>query len=73
MNKISCGKCAPCLQFYPEKCIQLQAPKKLRKGDADWGNKCVVCQAVPVVYTGEGSDCCGPCTFGESETAGGNW
>lgn len=47
--------------------------KKLQKGDADWSSKCVACGATPTVYTGEGNDCCGPCTFGESETAGGNW
>ena len=49
------------------------AKKKLKKGDPDWSAKCVTCGATPTVYTGEGDDCCGPCTFGESETAGGNW
>lgn len=36
----------------------------------DWTKKCEVCRATPIVpLTG----LCGPCTFGESETAGGNW
>lgn len=32
--------------------------------------RCIVCGAVPVVPE---SEMCGPCTFGEAETAGGNW
>ena len=36
----------------------------------DWSSKCEVCGAKPVVpLTG----LCGPCTFGEAETADGNW
>jgi hypothetical protein len=36
----------------------------------DWSGKCEVCGASPIVpITGM----CGPCTFGEAETAGGNW
>ena len=36
----------------------------------DWGTKCEVCNAVPTLpLTGM----CGPCTWGEAETAGGNW
>lgn len=34
------------------------------------GSNCEVCGASPVVpITGM----CGPCTFGEADTAGGNW
>ena len=36
----------------------------------DWDGKCEVCGASPIVpITGM----CGPCTFGEAETAGGDW
>lgn len=38
--------------------------------EPDWDRDCIVCGQTPVVpLTGM----CGPCTFGESETAGGNW
>lgn len=36
----------------------------------DWRRKCEVCGAKPVVNA---TGLCGPCTFGEAETAGGNW
>ena len=36
----------------------------------DWTKRCEVCGEKPIVpLTGM----CGPCTFGEAETAGGNW
>lgn len=36
----------------------------------DWSRKCEVCGQTPIVpFTG----LCGPCTFGEADTAGGNW
>ncbi len=50
--------------------------KKKRKGadmpdtEPDWQTPCEVCGATPIVpLTGM----CGPCTFGEAETVGGNW
>lgn len=36
----------------------------------DWDRKCEVCGASPIVPL---SMMCGPCTWGEAETAGGNW
>jgi hypothetical protein len=36
----------------------------------DWTHKCDVCGATPVVPC---TGLCGPCTFGEAATAGGNW
>ena len=39
-------------------------------GRPDWSRKCVVCGEKPVVRA---TGLCGPCTFGEAETAGGNW
>lgn len=36
----------------------------------DWKHACENCGAVPTLpLTGM----CGPCTFGEADTAGGNW
>ena len=39
-------------------------------GDKDWGTPCTVCGATPTVHP---TELCGPCCFGEAETAGGNW
>ena len=36
----------------------------------DWSRKCMVCGSKPVFSV---TGMCGPCTFGESSTAGGNW
>lgn len=38
--------------------------------EPDWSRTCEVCGARPVVPS---TGMCGPCTFGEAETAGGNW
>ena len=38
--------------------------------EPDWGGECEVCGQSPIVpLTGM----CGPCTWGEAETVGGNW
>ena len=38
--------------------------------EPDWESTCTVCRMPPVLpLTGM----CGPCTFGEASTAGGNW
>lgn len=36
----------------------------------NWEKKCVACGAVPTVGK---LGLCGPCCFGEADTAGGNW
>ena len=36
----------------------------------DWSGKCENCGQSPIVPT---TGLCGPCTFGEAETVGGNW
>jgi hypothetical protein len=36
----------------------------------DWSGKCEVCGSSPIVPA---TGLCGPCTFGEAETVGGNW
>lgn len=38
--------------------------------EPDWTGKCSNCGASPVVPV---TGMCGPCTFGEAETAGGEW
>ena len=38
--------------------------------EKDWTRGCEVCGQKPVVRA---TGLCGPCTWGESETAGGNW
>jgi len=38
--------------------------------EAVWDAECEVCGASPVVRA---TGLCGPCTFGEADTAGGNW
>lgn len=35
-----------------------------------WDVTCEVCDSVPVVRA---TGLCGPCTWGEADTAGGNW
>lgn len=43
---------------------------KLNDGDKDWQTPCVVCDQLPTVHP---TELCGPCCFGEADTAGGNW
>ena len=43
---------------------------KLKNGDQDWDTPCQNCEQVPTVHP---TQLCGPCSFGEAETAGGNW
>ncbi len=58
MKPKPCGKCAACRSHDPDLCLRPQAPK------------CEVCEGEPVVPE---TGMCGPCTFGEAETVGGNW
>jgi len=38
--------------------------------EPDWTTPCENCGAVPTVPS---TGLCGPCTWGEADTAGGNW
>ena len=38
--------------------------------EPDWEGKCEVCGQSPIVPV---TGMCGPCTFGEADTMGGNW
>lgn len=41
-----------------------------KETEPDWNGKCENCGASPIVPC---TGLCGPCTFGEAETANGNW
>lgn len=43
---------------------------KLQDGDPDWDTACTTCEERPTVHP---TELCGPCCFGEADTAGGNW
>lgn len=53
-----------------QKAAHREAKAKLRDGDKDWNHECDNCGAVPTVFP---TGLCGPCCWGEAETAGGNW
>lgn len=40
------------------------------ESEPDWSGKCVVCGESPIVPA---TGMCGPCTFGDASTVGGNW
>jgi hypothetical protein len=50
----------------PEK----KQPFELQGGDKNWHTRCMNCDAKPTVHP---TGLCGPCCFGEADTAGGNW
>jgi len=39
-------------------------------GDKDWHTPCLCCGCTPTVHP---TQLCGPCAFGDADTAGGNW
>ncbi len=45
-------------------------PETDTDSEPDWTKKCEVCDETPIVPA---TGMCGPCTFGEADTAGGNW
>jgi hypothetical protein len=46
------------------------AAETLKQGDKNWEVACSACGELPTVHP---TGLCGPCCFGEAETAGGNW
>lgn len=62
MEKVTCRGCNPKADPGRE--------KRKSDGKPDWSRKCDVCGQRPVVPE---TGMCGPCTFGEADTAGGNW
>jgi len=43
---------------------------KNKDTEPDWNTPCLNCGAKPIVPC---TGLCGPCTFGEADTSGGNW
>jgi len=60
--------CSICID---EKCSRAKAlVKQHSNNEPDWNGKCDNCGESPTVPD---TGMCGPCTFGEADTAGGNW
>jgi len=49
---------------------EIQAQDDEMDTSPDWTSQCENCGATPIVPA---TGMCGPCTFGEADTAGGNW
>jgi hypothetical protein len=47
-----------------------KAEREKKENAPDWTRHCANCNETPVVKS---TGLCGPCTFGEADTAGGNW
>jgi hypothetical protein len=66
----------PARKDIRSKADRLCKPSKIPTGETaeafarDWTRNCEVCAEKPVVNV---TGLCGPCTFGEAETYGGNW
>lgn len=75
MKKLKCANCNKVHEYKPE-----EIPDDVKKGKAkilcddcgepDWNGKCEVCGSSPIH---KATGLCGPCTFGEADTVGGNW
>jgi len=60
---------ADCLQGKPGQDAHARA-RAAERSEPDFESECSVCESSPVVPE---TGMCGPCTFGEADTAGGNW
>lgn len=60
------------MSFKRKKKTKAPNPYKraVQDGDKDWETPCSNCGEVPTVVP---TSLCGPCCFGEADTAGGNW
>jgi len=59
------GYCSSCHRYN-----QQPAGEDDPRTEPDYDTPCEVCGATPTVPV---TGMCGPCTFGEADTAGGNW
>lgn len=50
--------------------VQPESTQDLKDGEADWDSQCMNCDQSPTVHP---TGLCGPCCFGEADTANGNW
>jgi hypothetical protein len=62
------GSCREAKSIQHKK--RFRVKKKEPNTKPDWGHNCMVCDETPILPV---TGMCGPCTFGEAETAGGNW
>jgi hypothetical protein len=74
-TRCACGNMAPkgkseCAACYRERTGATKPALREPDTEPDWSVPCEVCGSVPTMPA---TGLCGPCTFGESETAGGNW
>lgn len=60
--------------YQEAKSIQYKKRRRAKEEEfdtePDWGGKCMVCGQSPILPV---TGMCGPCTFGEADTIGGNW
>ena len=57
-------------QARSQKHLAKKPGRKPPSTEADWESPCSVCGSLPTVSE---TGMCGPCTFGEADTVGGNW
>lgn len=61
-------------RLYEQKSALLEPVEQPMKSDPDtepdWTEECDICGESPIVPC---TGMCGPCTFGEADTVGGNW
>ena len=50
--------------------IDKRKPLDSNSTEPDWKHECEVCGQTPILPA---TGMCGPCTFGEADTIGGNW
>lgn len=65
--------CPRCNKHHPvdgQGRVDPRCPLDPDSTEPNWEHECEVCGATPVVPA---TGLCGPCTFGEAETVGGNW
>lgn len=58
------------LEQFRAKCGKTAVKVVQKESRANWNKKCGVCGQLPTVPE---TGMCGPCTFGEADTAVGNW
>jgi len=71
------SQCWICPECYDDKhhttgdahCLKQQEENR-KQTEPDWTSECENCGDTPVVPA---TGLCGPCTFGEADTIGGNW
>jgi len=63
-------RCKPCRDARKARRREKTGGRRDFDTEPDWSGTCLVCGQSPILPT---TGMCGPCTFGEAETIGGNW